>query len=218
MKYLYELIHDKELAKVKVIENNEPMILINEKSWLQIQNFSSEYLGIKKNETYLRKTVFNLLKKVQDYLPNGYTILLIDGYRPFKWQLQRFLIQFVKQYNIHKEKSFDEIYDIASRWTAPVFEIVAPHTTGSAIDLTLLKDDIEIDMGTKVNEFNEKTKTINENITVLQKNNRQILIDAMHKAGFINYPTEWWHWAYGDQYWAKIKNETSIYGTTKIHK
>jgi len=21
-------------------------------------------------------------------------------------------------------------------------------------------------------------------------------------AGLVNYPTEWWHWSYGDRYWA----------------
>ena len=24
----------------------------------------------------------------------------------------------------------------------------------------------------------------------------------MTGAGFVNYPTEWWHWSYGDRYWA----------------
>jgi D-alanyl-D-alanine dipeptidase len=24
----------------------------------------------------------------------------------------------------------------------------------------------------------------------------------MRATGFVNYPTEWWHWSYGDRYWA----------------
>lgn len=24
----------------------------------------------------------------------------------------------------------------------------------------------------------------------------------MTGAGFVNYPTEWWHWSHGDRYWA----------------
>jgi len=31
-----------------------------------------------------------------------------------------------------------------------------------------------------------------------------ILDTAMKKEGFINYPTEWWHYSYGDKYWAYI--------------
>nr|WP_211267284.1 M15 family metallopeptidase [Nonomuraea candida] len=23
-------------------------------------------------------------------------------------------------------------------------------------------------------------------------------------AGFVNYPTEWWHWSFGERYWAFI--------------
>jgi hypothetical protein len=25
---------------------------------------------------------------------------------------------------------------------------------------------------------------------------------AERLVGFVNYPTEWWHWSYGDRYWA----------------
>ena len=23
-------------------------------------------------------------------------------------------------------------------------------------------------------------------------------------AGLVNYPTEWWHWSFGDRYWALL--------------
>jgi D-alanyl-D-alanine dipeptidase len=26
----------------------------------------------------------------------------------------------------------------------------------------------------------------------------------MRVAGLINYPTEWWHWSFGDRYWALL--------------
>ena len=29
-------------------------------------------------------------------------------------------------------------------------------------------------------------------------------MDALGGAGMVNYPTEWWHWSYGDRYWALI--------------
>ena len=31
---------------------------------------------------------------------------------------------------------------------------------------------------------------------------RRALVDALAGAGLVNYPTEWWHWSYGDRYWA----------------
>lgn len=33
---------------------------------------------------------------------------------------------------------------------------------------------------------------------------RAELGEAMRSAGFVNYPTEWWHWSHGDRYWAMV--------------
>jgi D-alanyl-D-alanine dipeptidase len=30
-------------------------------------------------------------------------------------------------------------------------------------------------------------------------------------AGFVNYPPEWWHWSYGDKYWAFISGRPVSY-------
>jgi D-alanyl-D-alanine dipeptidase len=43
--------------------------------------------------------------------------------------------------------------------------------------------------------------------------NRDLLISAMTTAGFVNYETEWWHWSYGDRYWAYLcANPPTRYG------
>ncbi|WP_413254142.1 hypothetical protein OG754_38745 [Streptomyces decoyicus] len=26
--------------------------------------------------------------------------------------------------------------------------------------------------------------------------------EALSSVGMVNYPTEWWHWSFGDRYWA----------------
>ncbi|ABX41733.1 hypothetical protein Cphy_1358 [Lachnoclostridium phytofermentans ISDg] len=37
----------------------------------------------------------------------------------------------------------------------------------------------------------------------------------MHgKGGFVNYPTEWWHWSYGGCYWAFLNNCDAFYTAT----
>ncbi|WP_329601537.1 MULTISPECIES: hypothetical protein [Burkholderia] len=39
------------------------------------------------------------------------------------------------------------------------------------------------------------------------------MIAALTRAGFTNYPSEWWHWSFGDRYWAVTQNEShAIYG------
>jgi D-alanyl-D-alanine dipeptidase len=36
---------------------------------------------------------------------------------------------------------------------------------------------------------------------------------SMDAAGFINYLQEWWHWSYGDRYWAfQTSAEATLYG------
>lgn len=37
----------------------------------------------------------------------------------------------------------------------------------------------------------------------------------MTTAGFISYPTEWWHYSYGDRYWARAtKHPLALYRHT----
>jgi zinc D-Ala-D-Ala dipeptidase len=45
------------------------------------------------------------------------------------------------------------------------------------------------------------------------RHHRDILAAAMNPSGFINYPAEWWHWSYGDRYWAfQAGHDTACYG------
>ena len=43
--------------------------------------------------------------------------------------------------------------------------------------------------------------------------NRELLAQVLRGAGLVNYPTEWWHWSYGDRYWALMTGATAaVYG------
>lgn len=36
---------------------------------------------------------------------------------------------------------------------------------------------------------------------------------ALETVGFVNYPAEYWHWSYGDRYWAyHVGHEFALYG------
>ena len=36
---------------------------------------------------------------------------------------------------------------------------------------------------------------------------------SLRGAGLVNYPTEWWHWSYGDRYWALMTGaRAALYG------
>lgn len=88
-----------------------------------------------------------------------------------------------------------------------------PHTTGAAVDVTLkyidggqvwmgtLFDDVTIDAHTDrmEGEGSEWSFTRQE-----ARKNRRLLFWVMKEVGFENNPTEWWHFSYGDQMWAKL--------------
>lgn len=73
-------------------------------------------------------------------------------------------------------------------------------------------------MGTRVNASPEASDngcfTAASNISRTARANRAILTRALGAAGLVNYPTEWWHWSFGDRYWAwHTAHPTAIYGT-----
>lgn len=72
-------------------------------------------------------------------------------------------------------------------------------------------------MGTRVNASPEESDgacyTDAGNISHEARANRRVLGDALTAAGLVNYPTEWWHWSYGDRYWALATGAGSaLYG------
>jgi D-alanyl-D-alanine dipeptidase len=63
-------------------------------------------------------------------------------------------------------------------------------------------------MGAALTDFGKKCHTETDLINDKQRENRKLLFDAMTKAGFINYPLEWWHYSFGDVHWAAYTNHT----------
>ena len=53
-----------------------------------------------------------------------------------------------------------------------------------------------------------------ENITA--RDNRKILVKTMESEGFSNYPSEWWHYDYGNRAWAlRTRAGNEFYGCTE---
>ena len=105
---------------------------------------------------------------------------------------------------------------LVSRFVSP--PEIAPHSAGAAIDLTLCTaSGAELDLGTPVNASPEESAgachTGHPSISAEARRNRAMLASVLQGAGLVNYPTEWWHWSYGDRYWAMASGSISaIYG------
>lgn len=102
-----------------------------------------------------------------------------------------------------------------------------PHATGGAVDLTLrdTESGAHLFMGSI---FDDVTALSNTDafegtadamsFSVLEaRDNRRLLFWVMAQEGFANNPTEWWHFSYGDQMWARITGEPSaLYGPAPL--
>lgn len=74
------------------------------------------------------------------------------------------------------------------------------HATGGAVDVVLLENGAACDMGGEYLDFGKAGDDVH--MTKAQRYRRALLRRAMRKAGFVNYPFEWWHFSYGDRMWA----------------
>lgn len=212
------LIGDDKVKAIPVDECGDPMVdLAREFGTLTFDTSRKHVQTRSKSISFGRSKVGQMLVSAQKALPDGIKLLIKECYRPL-W-IQR---EFFEGYSAYLRKQFPHwddvtVYDECCKLNAPVE--VAPHSTGGAVDLTLIDSNRNwFEMGTEFNADPIKTKgatyTLAENISHEARRNRELLSDAMSSVGFVNYPTEWWHWSYGDKYWALLtESEKAIFAS-----
>jgi D-alanyl-D-alanine dipeptidase len=197
----------KKMTDIVINENKEPLVEIFETENIKLLT-EHKFLS-----PYLRKTARDLLATAAKNLPSNYILLVVTAYRPIWMQKKlwrRRLLQMAKKY------PFKMIFQY-SRWRKMVSQYTAPpggssHQYGGAVDVIVIDGEGKrLDMGTTLTDFGEKVNTYSRSITEKQKENRKVLYDAMTKAGFVNYPMEWWHYSYGDRMWAAYKGKDECF-------
>ncbi|NLK99676.1 MAG: M15 family metallopeptidase [Clostridiales bacterium] len=168
---------------------------------------------------FVREEVLERLIIAQGLLPKGYKYKIYDTWRPIKLQeelYENYTSLLAEKYDL-ESLSEDEREEFLSGFISPpVHERTNPpvHTTGGAIDLTIVDPNgNELDMGTAFDEFTDKTHTAYFENTK-EKDiiyNRRMLYNSMTKAGFTNLPSEWWHYDYGDKFWAYYNKTNTLY-------
>lgn len=191
------LMADPQVVAVPVEDNGEPLVAVQGLAVSELKD------GLGADRMYLRAGVAERLTAAAGLLPDGVRLLFVEGWRaPL---VQRHYFESYREELREQGVPADELDRMASRYVSP--PALAPHTAGAAIDLTLCTPDgPELDLGTRVNASPEDSDgacyTAAANISAEAAANRAMLNEAMTGAGFVNYPTEWWHWSYGDRYWA----------------
>lgn len=197
------LISDPRILAIPIHDNGEPLV--------DLADFPDIALSTKRKLLYpgfskVRETLAQKLYEARKDLPRGWRFLFEEGYRPLSLQKRWFDDYCAKLRTLHPHMDDTQLHQEATKYVAPP-DNVPPHSTGGAIDVTLLdENENEVDMGSTSDDTPDKNGdanyTFSRNITTGQATNRKILVEVMTQAGFVNYPTEWWHWSYGDRYWA----------------
>jgi D-alanyl-D-alanine dipeptidase len=174
---------------------------------------------------YLRKSVADRLLIAAELLPCGYTLKIFDAWRPSDVQKSLYYEYFEKLRRENPELEDERLHLMARTFVSfpdkeKRFSYV--HSSGGAVDLTIVDPNgVELDMGTHFDEFSPLSSTfapLEEHSQA--KQNRKMLYNAMTKAGFTNYSSEWWHYDYGDVFWSEeTKNSVkypSVYTEDEI--
>ncbi|MEV8204251.1 M15 family metallopeptidase [Streptomyces sp. NPDC079189] len=206
------LLSDPRVISVPVLDCGEPLAEISAMPSVTLDPGERDEAG---EYGRVRLGVLERLCSASGELPPGIGFLVIEGYRSSIEQARRFAL-----YEDHLWRSgvVDPVerHRRVSAFVSPVE--VAPHCAGAALDLTLMDaEGIELDMGGAVNGH----RTGDERhcpfdapgLSDTARRNRNLLARALQQVGFINYPSEWWHWSFGDRYWALLTDApTAIYG------
>ncbi len=193
----------------------DPSIL-QDMRYATARNFTGKVvLGYQGAQCRLQLAAAEALKRVQsEAKTKGFSLLVYDCYRPVE-AVSAFLAwaaapgDATKAYYPHLDKSQLVPDYIASR---------SQHSTGTAVDLTLIPTgetpaphngggdctapvaerdgDNSVDMGTAFDCFDPKANTASPLATPEQRKARLLLKSIMERAGFVNYPREWWHFSF----------------------
>ncbi len=145
-----------------------------------------------------KKALAALAQAAADLRAQGYRLLIWDAYRP-----QKAVDDFVAWINNPSDPGDKTFYPQLEKDRLLAGNYVmakSGHSRGSTVDLTLIeKDGGFVDMGGTFDLFSEVSHPDYKKITKKQKKNRQILRDAMVKAGFKPLDSEWWHFTLKDE-------------------
>jgi D-alanyl-D-alanine dipeptidase len=155
-------------------------------------NFTGQVLYPPGSRLYLKRPAAEALVRVQARLqPQGYGLLLYDGYRP--WYVTRVM--------------WEAMPAQGRRYVANPAR-GSRHNRGAAIDLTLvdLRTGAVVAMPSGFDEFSHRSHADALSGTSRQRWHRALLRAAMEAEGFAVFADEWWHFDYQGWRQAPILN------------
>lgn len=196
------LLADPVVRAVRVLDNGDPLVPLDYAPGVLVREGLARRLDV-----------------ARALLPSGVDLRVVEGHRTVAGQsaiIERYKAELRE---LHPTADGVELDRLSSRFVAPL--AVAPHVAGAAVDLTLVtRSGAELWMGTEVDATPEESDGacfFGAPVDDEARHNRTVLAGALAAAGLINYPTEWWHWSYGDRYWALLTGaDHAVYGPVEV--
>ncbi|MFE0175351.1 M15 family metallopeptidase [Streptomyces sp. NPDC059002] len=209
------LMNDPRVVDIPVHDCGEALVDLRQLPFVDVDDRLADAAGA---YAQLREGVAWRLARAARLLPDGLRLLVTEGYRPLALQIKYFEDYAAELRHANPDWSDEHLHRQTSRSLSP--PEVGPHVAGAAVDVTLCTaTGAELDLGTPVNASPEESDgacyTDAARVSAAARRNRRTLCAALSTAGLVNYPTEWWHWSYGDRYWAyATRAPTAQYGPT----
>ncbi len=217
------LISDPRVCAIPIKECHEPLIDIKHDSIL-LYGPAPECKETANDYTKMRQSVFKKLCLAQKALPEGLRFRVYEAYRSLKVQQCLFDQEYSRVSQLHPEFDHQQRFVETTRLISPTINLdhsknIPPHSTGAAIDIEVIdQNGTLLDMGMAIKDWSivpaEQCMTECISISEQAQKNRHMLCQIMQIQGFVNYPTEWWHFSFGDRYWAYLSGAPhAVYGS-----
>lgn len=204
------LIDDAGVLSVPIVDTGEPLVDLAGYP-IHLATSHPRVSGHADTRFWCRSAVAERLLRANSSLPPGLRLAVVEAHRPLDLQRHHWETDLAALRRERPGLSDAEAAAENAKLIAPPW-IVPPHSTGGAVDVLLWDATGEVAMGSQLNERTPAMRTAFEPLDPEHRRHRRLLCDAMEGAGFVNYGHEWWHYSYGDRYWAHATGaEAAIY-------
>lgn len=192
-----------DLRRVPIVECGEPLVdFVDHCPGLILDQPRFNYT----RETLVRARVAEALNQAIAKLPAGYHLAIVEGWRPLHIQRRMYLGIWQRFKERHPDWSDTKLRRVVNRYTAPFDSprVPPPHSTGGAVDVILVRaDGSPYDHTTPFDRFDPHCYAMDaRGLSAVAAKTRSILREIFAGTVLTNYPSEYWHWSFGDQGWA----------------
>jgi zinc D-Ala-D-Ala dipeptidase len=154
----------------------------------------------------VRSGLLERLRRASNRLPPEFELAVIDGHRTRAFQAE-LLTYYQGQTELPIEGYVSDPHSTT---------VIPPHATGGAVDLTLAWRGAVLGLGTDFDAFSPESAPAWFEYGAdhgKARDLRRLLASVLSAEDMVVIDTEWWHWSYGDQWWAaKTGASAAVYG------